>query len=971
MKNNRLTLSTLLVFLTSFMYCQIIIVPEDFQTIQQAINASVNGDTVVVNQGTYNEHINFAGKNIVVGSQFLLTGDTAFIMQTIIDGGESGSVVKFNNGESSAAKICGFTIRNGYAQSGAGIYILSASPTISYNLITSNSGDWYCEGNGIYLKNSSSLIQNNLIHNNSWAYTGAGLCLVSCSGVVISHNKITDNHTFSGYGVDAGAGAFVQNCTDILFENNLFSGNNVDFGDGDMISTYSSTAIIRNCTFYNSSSSGISLDIHGNVLIENSIIWSLETFYGTEIYGDSLTTVQYSNIKGGFDGISNLQVDPLFYDFDNFGLSQQSPCINNGNPDLPADPDGTVADMGWKYFDLSGMGTITGKINLGEGLGGLSNISIHANGQISYPLHDSAYAMHLLPGNYNIAAMLGLHQEQVIENVAVILNETTGGIDFNLPNTYANMAIHIRQDGTGDFTEIQPGIDVALPGDTVLAFPGIYNEELKIIGKPIILGSLFLTTNDTSYIQNTILQGDAFRPLKIEYIPDTALTVTGFTIQNGLATNGGGLYVRNSSPRINNCVIKNNVATNDGGGMYNLNSAPVINNCMFYQNNATGGGGISNNNSNAIILNCKISNNTANYGGGIEHVSPYGIIKNCLIENNTASSGTGGGIEIRYSGQAIIINNKIVNNNAHYGAGMYIQASNPILINNILYENYAVHSGGGLRIRFSSPLMVNNTIAGNTADSYGGGICFYDFSNAYITNNILWGNVTPEEDQIAIASANADPNFYFCDIEGGTESFYFLGNPGSYSGQCIGIMNGEPEFISPDDFQLQIQSPCINAGTPMYESGIDPPYIKEENGKYILYTGGNDTLHLPAKDIAGNPRITGGRIDMGAYEFTDSVQALNKRPPHLGSKVKAVPNPMQESTSIEFTLLAAGHCRVEIYKLDGQLLTTLLDAQTQPGNFRLRWHGTDQNGTKLPPGYYIISVILNNKTLDTVKVGKV
>ncbi len=80
---------------------------------------------------------------------------------------------------------------------------------------------------------------------------------------------------------------------------------------------------------------------------------------------------------------------------------------------------------------------------------------------------------------------------------------------------------------------------------------------------------------------------------------------------------------------------------------------------------------------------------------------------------------------------------------------------------------------------------------------------------------------------------------------------------------------------------------------------------------------------------------------------------------------------MQESTSIEFTLLATGHFRVEIYNLDGQLLTTLLDAQTQPGNFRLRWHGVDGPNRKLPSGYYLISVSLNNKTLDTVKVGKV
>jgi len=167
-----------------------------------------------------------------------------------------------------------------------------------------------------------------------------------------------------------------------------------------------------------------------------------------------------------------------------------------------------------------------------------------------------------------------------------------------------NMAIHIRHDGTGDFTEIQPGINIAIPGDTILVYPGTYTEELKIIEKPLVLGSLFLTTNDPAYIQTTILQGDNFRPLKIEYIPDTSLTVTGFTIENGVANDGGGMFVRNSNPRILNCRFRNNTASNDGGGIHNLNSDASIRNCVFSQNNAQGGRGISNNNSNAEILNC-------------------------------------------------------------------------------------------------------------------------------------------------------------------------------------------------------------------------------------------------------------------------------------------------------------------------------------------------------------------------------
>ena len=76
-------------------------VPQDFPSIQTAINNSQNGDTVLVFPGTYFENINFKGKNIVLGSLFLTTGDTTFVSQTIIDGNQQGCVVTFENGENS------------------------------------------------------------------------------------------------------------------------------------------------------------------------------------------------------------------------------------------------------------------------------------------------------------------------------------------------------------------------------------------------------------------------------------------------------------------------------------------------------------------------------------------------------------------------------------------------------------------------------------------------------------------------------------------------------------------------------------------------------------------------------------------------------------------------------------------------------------------------------------------------------
>jgi len=87
-------------------------VPADQQTIQGAINAANNGDTVLVAPGTYYENINFMGKAITVTS-------SAGAAQTTIDGGKKGTVVTFNAGEGLNSVLNGFTVQNGASSSQA------------------------------------------------------------------------------------------------------------------------------------------------------------------------------------------------------------------------------------------------------------------------------------------------------------------------------------------------------------------------------------------------------------------------------------------------------------------------------------------------------------------------------------------------------------------------------------------------------------------------------------------------------------------------------------------------------------------------------------------------------------------------------------------------------------------------------------------------------------------------------------
>ncbi|MEK6882328.1 MAG: hypothetical protein AABY22_22100, partial [Nanoarchaeota archaeon] len=99
-------------------YADTINVPQDYSTIQSAIDNSQHGDEIIVQPGTYIENINLNGKNIILRSTE--PTNRSVVEQTIIDGNQQGSVVTFSRDEGTSCTLEGFTITNGYARMGGG-----------------------------------------------------------------------------------------------------------------------------------------------------------------------------------------------------------------------------------------------------------------------------------------------------------------------------------------------------------------------------------------------------------------------------------------------------------------------------------------------------------------------------------------------------------------------------------------------------------------------------------------------------------------------------------------------------------------------------------------------------------------------------------------------------------------------------------------------------------------------------------
>lgn len=119
---------------------QIIHVPQDFGAIQQAIEEATTGDTILVAPGRYVGNLDFMGKNLVVGSMFLTTGDTSYISNTILDANGAGTVVTFRLGEDTTAVLCGFKVTNGAT---GGIFCKGASPKLMHLIVTDNKLPYY------------------------------------------------------------------------------------------------------------------------------------------------------------------------------------------------------------------------------------------------------------------------------------------------------------------------------------------------------------------------------------------------------------------------------------------------------------------------------------------------------------------------------------------------------------------------------------------------------------------------------------------------------------------------------------------------------------------------------------------------------------------------------------------------------------------------------------------------------------
>jgi len=779
------------------------------------------------------------------------------------------------------------TICDNRAKSGGGLNSLHSSPIILSNIFIRNHTEW---GSGAinwhdYYENSELILINNLIAQNTTDGSGGGIsCSRSLENGQMINNTICDNSAEEGGGIQFYyTNGEVINC--ILYGNTAtVNGNQVNLYDDSSDPNF----------YYCNIQDGFEdFGVHGGIIYEGEYENNIDLdpcFTMNYVHPYSLLEDSYC-INNGYPDISNLNLpdtdlagNPRIYE----GDIQR---IDIGAYEFQDEPSFVsflyfFPEPG--YFLLSQDVEITCETPA---------VTIYYTLDGSEPDQNSLlYTAPIQISEVTTVLARAFRNDltpSFIEGGTYYIgyNYFHGEISGTWSNEYS--PYYIIEEVTIPDEEtliIEPGVDVIFMGHYR------FNVQGRLLAEGSENNMITFTINDNTGFNNIAISDGGWHGIRFNITPaanDSSMIIyCNIKYGKGVGedfddSRGGGIFLRDySKVLISHCLIDSNKAYWSGAGICCYNSSPIIcyntireneslggsgiytredSSPLIYENVITynttrpvgGGAGICTLSGNAIITRNIITHNSTSGGGGFaggaggidcgHSASPY--IFNNTIENNTG--GFGGGINVsgdsNSTGHPIIFNNMIRNNNGFHGGGLRCTESGMVLVNNELSGNYSYYGGGIGIYNDAGPLIINNTITNNTATN-GGGLFISSSCSPTIINTIIWDNSNHQIYLHDTDDEEADPDFYYCDIQRGIEGFGFYENT-VYVGSYLNNIDADPCFTGSGlyPFSLDFNSPCINLSRPD--------------------TAG---LYLPEYDMAANPRIYEGqitRLDMGAFEY--------------------------------------------------------------------------------------------------------
>lgn len=786
-------------------------------------NASGNGG------GVAGDSTNVMVTNCVINGNSAATGGGAFQATLIGCTVSSNSTATGGGGvESCVANSCTLAANTaGYWGGGADSSLLNDC------LLTNN----FATGNGGGA--SSSTLNLCTLANNASAGSGGGAEGGILNGCVLFANT-------AAYGGGGADGATLNNCT--------LTGNSTDgSGGGAQGSTLDNSSLSDNSAFTsgggvagsmlnNCTLTGNSADATGggadSSTLNDCIVYYNSALSGTNFSGSTLNFCCTTPLPDS--GTNNITADPQMADAEH--ISAGSPCVGAGSAnystgvDIDGEPWLNPPSIGCdEYYS----GAITGALSVAI-VAYYTNVSSgfatdlraliggHANGNVwnfgdGTVVSNSPYVLHSWSVAGDYAVVLSAYNESYPNGLSATIT-----IHVVAPPVYyvalmnTNPVAPYASWATAA-TNIQDAVDAASAGGTILVSNGVYQTGGQVVHGCLtnrVAISKAITVQGVNGPEVTVIQGyqpggtNGDNAVRCVYLTN-GVFLSGFTLTQG-ATRSAGDSSHDQS----------------GGGIWCESAGATVSNCVISGNLAVAsGGGIFR----GTLNNCVISENSAAASGGGAFQS---TLAGSTLTGNSSFSGGGA------SGSTLVgctLNN---NSGEPYGGG----ADSSTLNNCVLADNSAGEAGGGA----SGSTLNNCVITGNSA-VYAGAVLGSTLKNCTVVGNIGAGIYILEGGGGADYSTLNNCIIYFNtpprqpDYNDNTLSYCCTTpNPGG-----TGNITNDPALVNwtNSDFHLQSNSPCINSGYNAYAPG--------------------------PTDLDGNPRIVGGTVDIGAYEYQTPTSVIS------------------------------------------------------------------------------------------------
>lgn len=769
-------------------------------------------------------------------------------------------------------RLDGLTISGGYAYgqssyTGGGLSVESCNVTIANcNFVNNYAG----VGGAIDAFDAVLIIQNSQFNDNS-AHEAGGAIGAENSAFTVEGTTFLRNQAFqNAEGFAPGGGAISSTDSSTILLDCTFDGNVSSYGGAiaDNANALEDTLAIINCVFVGNiavGSPGNSAGDGGAIVASDASVFITDSTFtaNSAVYLDGSEPGGVGGAVAVFESNLTITNSILWNDSAAGGSGGNEIYYDGSNSDVTI----TFSDIGDSFFASGGANTDLDPMfarNPSAGVDGQWGTADDDYGDLQLLLGSPA-----IDTGDNEDVPLGVSTD-ILGNPRIISNSGTGIDGLVDMGAYETNPIFVDTTATGNdsgvdwtdaYTSLSAALGAAQPGQMIFVAGGLYtagtssadtfslvdgvgvfgsyggassgSHDVRDFGSPSVLSGNLLGNNSV-YAENVVTAANVSRSAVLD----------GFFIQQGqeISGNGGGMLITNASPVISNCAFSDNLASNDGGAIFVQVGSPLIINSTFQLNNAgAGGGAIFFNLATPDVVNCFFENNLVAGGNGgavvVDGATAGQFVDSDFDANH--SDNAGGALYINASTLTIAACSFTGNFNTSGGSGGAIYASDSAttIANSIFVANTAQDGGAIADDSESSPAsIINCTFASNSASDVGGALYVSGNSSPSIINSIFWLDTATNGDEIN-ADAFSSVSVSFSDVDGGSPGAnnfnsdpLFVRNPGTNNANDYG------------DLELQNGSPAEGTGDPSADSNFPT-------------------------DIDGNPRVTDGEVNMGAYEF--------------------------------------------------------------------------------------------------------